>query len=123
MKILKFLAAAFLCANSLSAQEYVGGDISLLPKYEQNGAKYFDHDGRPVTDVIAFFKQQGLNSMRVRLFVNPENASTTDKGQGVCQDLEFVKYCCPVNFQTAQETFPKPFRIGLRGFFFKKQAP
>ena len=33
MKILKFLAAAFLCTNSLSAQEYVGGDISLLPKY------------------------------------------------------------------------------------------
>ena len=32
-------------------------------------------------------------------------------------------YCCPVNFQTAQESFPKPFRIGLRGFFFKKQAP
>ena len=51
----------------------------------------FRHDGRPVTDVIAFFKQQGLNSMRVRLFVNPENASATDKGQGVCQNLEFVK--------------------------------
>ena len=32
-------------------------------------------------------------------------------------------YCCPVNFQTAQESSPKPFRIGLRGFFFKKQAP
>ena len=32
-------------------------------------------------------------------------------------------YCCPVNFQTAQESFPKPFRIGLRAFFFKKQAP
>ena len=32
-------------------------------------------------------------------------------------------YCCPVNFQTAQESFPKPFRIGLRGFIFKKQAP
>ena len=33
------------------------------------------------------------------------------------------KYCCPVNFKTAQESFPKPFRIGLRAFFFKKQAP
>ena len=32
-------------------------------------------------------------------------------------------YCCPVNFKTAEETFPKPFRIGLRAFFFKKQAP
>ena len=34
-----------------------------------------------------------------------------------------LNYCCPVNFQTAQESSPKPFRIGLRGFFFKKQAP
>ena len=34
-----------------------------------------------------------------------------------------AEYCCPVNFQTAQESFPKPFRIGLRVFFFKKQAP
>ena len=43
----------------------------------------------------------------------------------VCRELkkEFPDYCCPVNFQTAQESFPKPFRIGLRGFFFKKQAP
>ena len=32
------------------------------------------------------------------------------------------KYCCPVNFQTVHESFPKPFRIGLRAFFFKKQA-
>ena len=28
-------------------------------------------------------------------------------------------YCYPVNFQTAQESFPKPFRIGLRAFIFK----
>ena len=43
----------------------------------------------------------------------------------VCKHLRhlFPKYCCPVNFQTAQESFPKPFRIGLRAFFFKKQAP
>ena len=34
-----------------------------------------------------------------------------------------TNYCCPVNLQTAQESFPKPFRIGLRAFFFKKQAP
>ena len=33
------------------------------------------------------------------------------------------KYCCPVNFKTALKTFQKPFRVGLRAFFFKKQAP
>ena len=37
---------------------------------------------------------------------------------------EFILYyCCPVNLQTAQESFPKPFRIGLRAFILRKQAP
>ena len=42
---------------------------------------------------------------------------------GFVRQLFNSNYCCPVNFQTAQESSPKPFRIGLRGFFFKKQAP
>ena len=37
--------------------------------------------------------------------------------------LNLSKYCCPVNFKTAEESSPKPFRIGLRAFFFEKQAP
>ena len=36
---------------------------------------------------------------------------------------DFINHCCPVNFQTAEKSIPKPFRIGLRAFFFKKQAP
>ena len=43
--------------------------------------------------------------------------------EAIDQILFVQKYCCPVNFKTAEETFPKPFRIGLRAFFFKKQAP
>ncbi len=35
----------------------------------------------------------------------------------------FTFYCCPVNFKTAEKSSPKPLRIGLRAFFFKKQAP
>ena len=35
----------------------------------------------------------------------------------------FSQDCCPVNFKTAEKSTPKPFRIGLRAFFFKKQAP
>ena len=35
----------------------------------------------------------------------------------------FSQYCCPVNFKTAEKSSPKPFRIGLRAFFFKKKAP
>lgn len=74
----------------MSAQE-AGGDISLLTKYEQNGAKYYDTTGKRITDMLSFFRQNGWTLMRVRLFVDPTKASSDDKGQGVIQDLEYVK--------------------------------
>ena len=69
----------------------VGGDISLLTQYEQHGAKYYDKNGQRINNMLGFFKEQGLTAMRVRLFVDPSKASADDKGQGVCQDLEYVK--------------------------------
>ena len=86
--LLTALLAALLTAH---AQRFVGGDISLLPSYEENGTKYLDKDGRTISDVIAFSADNGLNAMRVRLFVDPANASSVDKGQGVRQDLDYVK--------------------------------
>lgn len=70
------------------AQEplYVGGDISLLPKYEEAGVVYKDKEGQTVSDVLAFFRQQGQNAMRVRLFVSPDGSD-----KAVCQDLDYVK--------------------------------
>jgi len=73
------------------AQKYVGGDISLLPTYEEHGANYMDKDGKKITDVLKFLKEQGMNAMRVRLFVDPSNASAAHVGQGVRQDLDYVK--------------------------------
>jgi len=93
MKLLKLLFAATLPLLSMSdalAQKYVGGDISLLTKYEENGAKYMDKDGQKITDVLGFMKEQGMNAMRVRLFVEPDIAPQEEKGQGVCQDLDYV---------------------------------
>ena len=80
-----------LCTSVTHAQKYVGGDISLLPTYEEHGANYMDKDGQKITDLLAFLKEQGLNTMRVRLFVDPSLASDEAKGQGVRQDLEYVK--------------------------------
>jgi len=77
---------------AVTAQKYVGGDISLLPKYEANGAKYLDKDGKTISGgMLTYFKAQGWNAMRVRLFVDPSKAPAAHQGQGVCQDLEFVK--------------------------------
>ncbi len=75
-------------ALTVQAQEqlYVGGDISLLPKYEEAGVVYKDKDGQTVGDVLAFFREQGQNAMRVRLFVSPDGSD-----KAVCQDLDYVK--------------------------------
>lgn len=86
------LALALLFGlTSTDAQKYVGGDISLLPTYEEHGANYMDQDGQPISDMLTFLKEQGWNTMRVRLFVDPSLASDEAKGQGVRQDLEYVK--------------------------------
>ena len=57
------LSLAFVSCMTLAAtaQKYVGGDISLLSKYETNGAKYYDKDGVAITDMLTFLKKQGLN--------------------------------------------------------------
>ena len=87
------LSLAFVSCMTLTAtaQKYVGGDISLLSKYETNGAKYYDKNGVAITDMLTFLKEQGLNCMRVRLFVEPKNAPVQHQGEGVCQDLDYVK--------------------------------
>jgi len=69
----------------------VGGDISMLTKYEEGGAVYKDKDGNTISEILPFFMEQGWNAMRVRLFVNPANASDEDKKEGVVQDLDYVK--------------------------------
>ena len=79
-----------LAATTANAQKYVGGDISLLTKYEEAGVVYKNKSGNTV-QALTFFKEQGLNAMRVRLFVDPSKASAKHKGEGVCQDLAYVK--------------------------------
>jgi len=66
---------------------FVGGDISMLSKYEEQKAAYKDRDGNAISNMLDFLKQQGWNTMRVRLFVDPSKSG--DKG--VCQDLDYVK--------------------------------
>ena len=72
---------------AVTAQKYVGGDLSVLLKYEEQKATYLDKDGKAIADVLAFVKEQGWNTVRVRLFADP--SKDTDKN--VCQDIEYVK--------------------------------
>ena len=75
------------------ALKYVGGDISLLPKYEEQGAQFKDRNGKTITDLVAYVREQGWNTIRVRLFVDPAKgqAITDDANKKeVVQDLDFV---------------------------------
>ena len=82
------LAVLTVCmaATTANAQKYVGGDISMLTKYEEAGVVYKNKSGNTV-QALTFFKEQGLNAMRVRLFVDPSR----DADKAVCQDLAYVK--------------------------------
>ena len=90
MKKYLILLAALVCGINIQAQKYLGGDISLLPTYQQNGTKYKTIDGKTLCP-YKLFEQAGWNAMRVRLFVDPSQAPEQEKGEGVRQDLEYVK--------------------------------
>lgn len=89
-KSLLCIVILLLASVRLPAQKLVGGDISLLPSYEEKGAKYLDHEGNAIDELLPFLKQQGWNALRVRLFVNPDNATDEEKEQGVAQSLDYV---------------------------------
>ena len=92
MKIRHLLLLLTLVVTfSAMAQKYVGGDISLLPEYINANATYYDSKGQRVTSPLQLFKDEGMNAMRVRLFVNPSQYTGSDKDPNACQDLEYVK--------------------------------
>ena len=72
---------------------YVGGDISLLQRYEDKGVTYYDEKGQKIADVLKYMKSDavGWNAQRVRLFVNPAEKDPDGKADPqVCQDLDYV---------------------------------
>lgn len=87
---------ATILTLSVSAQhgEYVGGDISDLPLYEEHNSGYLDGNGNKIDNLISWLKTEcGWNAFRVRLFVNPTKMSNDGKNADptVCQDIEYVK--------------------------------
>lgn len=82
------LAAMLMMASAVQAQKYVGGDISCLTDNESKKAQYLDYDGK-ACPALDLFKQEKLNAMRVRLFVNPSDYPNNDPN--CCQTLDYVK--------------------------------
>lgn len=93
MKKYIFILLALITGVGCHAQRYLGGDISLLPTYMANGTEFKTNDGKTACP-YDIFKESGWNAMRVRLFVNPDNAPQDNKDEGVCQDLGYVINLC-----------------------------
>ena len=94
-KLFSLLFIALVCAGA-SAQEqrrYVGGDISMLPQYEQYSNGYKDVNGKKISDLISWcISDCGWNTFRVRIFVDPKQKKPDYRGTdyAVCQDLAYV---------------------------------
>lgn len=97
MKKYVIIMAALLTMLPMMAQRYVGGDISLLPEYEKAHASYKTHDGAPIRDLLPWLRQEGMNAMRVRLFVNPADHKAkypSEYDPNACQDLAYITPLC-----------------------------
>ena len=73
----------------LAQTKFVGGDVSMLKKFIDEGAVYKDKDGNTVQP-LNFFQAQGWNAVRLRLFVDPSKASDAHKKEGAIQNLDYV---------------------------------
>ncbi|MEZ0325686.1 MAG: arabinogalactan endo-beta-1,4-galactanase [Fimbriimonas sp.] len=62
---------ACLALASFAPLEFRGGDASFLPEMESLGAKYFD--GTKREDPLRIMKKHGLNTARLRIWVEPSH--------------------------------------------------
>jgi arabinogalactan endo-1,4-beta-galactosidase len=62
-----------------------GADISWLPQMEATGYKFYDANGTE-KNCLQLLKDRGINTIRLRVFVNPSN----DKINGHCSKVETV---------------------------------
>lgn len=62
-----------------------GADVGWLPQMEATGYQFFDSDGNK-KDCLQLLKDRGMNSIRLRVFVNPND----DKASGHCSKEETI---------------------------------
>lgn len=91
-KIVPFLLVIALvftsCKTKMASKEgsfSKGADVGWLPQMEATGYKFYDADGSE-KDCLQLLKERGINSIRLRVWVNPNN----DKASGHCSPQETV---------------------------------
>jgi arabinogalactan endo-1,4-beta-galactosidase len=88
MRETKLIAAALIClmvgrAMAQSAPFAKGADVSWLPQMEESGCKFYNADGIR-EDCLQILKENGINTVRLRVFVHP----SADKKSGHCRGIE-----------------------------------
>ena len=81
MKHLLFPFLFILSVTTSQASEFArGADISWCTELEAEGIKFYNTDGNE-TEIFSLMKQIGMNTIRLRVWVNPENGygSWSDK--------------------------------------------
>ena len=91
-KIVPFLLVMALvftsCKTKMASKEgsfSKGADVGWLPQMEATGYKFYDADGSE-KDCLQLLKDRGINTIRLRVWVNPNN----DKASGHCSPQETV---------------------------------
>ncbi|TRX30127.1 T9SS type A sorting domain-containing protein [Flavobacterium franklandianum] len=86
MPFLMFVTYFSSNAQTVTTPEFSkGGDVSWLPQMEATGYKFYDIYGTE-KDCLQLLKDRGMNTIRLRVFVNPSN----DKTNGHCSPTETV---------------------------------
>ena len=84
--LLLFSSIYILLFNGYAAQPFAkGADISWLPQMEATGYTFYNDQG-VAEDCFKILKDHGINSIRLRTWVNP----STDKTNGHCSKAETV---------------------------------
>ncbi|RZK56674.1 MAG: arabinogalactan endo-1,4-beta-galactosidase [Hymenobacter sp.] len=79
-------AAAPAAAQTIAKQVFAkGADVGWLQQMEATGYVFRNEQGQP-QDCLAILRAQGINSIRLRVFVNPSD----DKASGHCSPAEVV---------------------------------
>ena len=65
---------------------YTGCDLSTLIEVEENGGIFYNEAGKP-TDVLAILKENGINSIRIRIWNDPVDSNGNPYASGH-NDLE-----------------------------------
>ncbi|PKP17412.1 MAG: arabinogalactan endo-1,4-beta-galactosidase [Bacteroidetes bacterium HGW-Bacteroidetes-23] len=83
-----FALTFLFLVNSIYSQIFAkGADVTWLPQMEATGYQFYDTDGTK-KDALQLLKDRGMNTVRLRVFVNPSN----DPQSGHCSKEETVAF-------------------------------